>query len=83
LETDEEGRKLLWPEDRSEGYPLIICKSDGGFTYDTSDVAALDYRINDDKADWIIYVVGGEQSSHFSLLFGAAKRIGLLNQHHR
>jgi hypothetical protein len=27
--------------------------------------------------------VGNEQASHFSLLFGGAKRIGLLKPHHR
>ena len=30
VEKDEEGRYILWPEDRSEGYPLIVTKSDGG-----------------------------------------------------
>ena len=30
VEDDGEGRMVLWPEDRSEGYPLIITKSDGG-----------------------------------------------------
>ena len=117
VEKDEEGRYILWPEDRSEGYPLIVTKSDGGlsayttvwfncfvlieseiiraglnlantthlypppgFTYDTSDLAALKYRINEDKADWIIYVVDVGQSSHFNLLFAGAAKCGILDQ---
>ena len=41
--------------------PLTIVKSDGGFTYDTSDMAALKYRLEEEKADWVIYVVDSGQ----------------------
>ena len=41
--------------------PLTIVKSDGGFTYDTSDMAAIKQRIEEEKADWIIYVTDGGQ----------------------
>ena len=41
--------------------PLTVVKSDGGFTYDTSDLAALRQRIVDEKGDWIIYVVDSGQ----------------------
>ena len=33
MTDDGEGRMVLWPEDRSEGYPFIIIKSDGGLTF--------------------------------------------------
>ena len=36
--------------------PLIIQKSDGGFNYDTTDMAAIRYRANEQRADRIIYV---------------------------
>ena len=36
--------------------PLMIQKSDGGFNYDTTDLAAIRYRIDEKKADWIIYI---------------------------
>ena len=39
-----------------EKVPLMIQKSDGGFNYDTTDMAALKYRVNEVKADRIIYV---------------------------
>lgn len=51
LEEDN-GRKVMWGEKR-EGIPLTIVKSDGGFTYDTSDMAALKQRIEEERADWV------------------------------
>ncbi len=36
--------------------PLIIQKSDGGFNYDTTDMAALRYRVNEKKSDRVVYV---------------------------
>lgn len=56
-----------------EKQPLIIVKTDGGIGYDTTDLAAIDYRINILNRDWLIYVVGGEQEEHFRLLFKAAE----------
>ena len=41
--------------------PLTLVKSDGGFTYDTSDMACIRYRIFEDKADWILYVIDAGQ----------------------
>ena len=37
--------------------PLIVQKSDGGFSYDSTDLAAMHYRLIEEKADWVIYVV--------------------------
>ena len=51
---EDEGRKILWSG--KDKVPLTIIKSDGGFTYDTSDLAALRHRVEVEKADWIIYV---------------------------
>lgn len=41
--------------------PLIMVKSDGGFTYDTSDMSAIKQRIEEEKGDWLIYVVDAGQ----------------------
>lgn len=59
--------------------PLTIVKSDGGFTYDTSDMAAIKYRINEEKADWIIYVTDLGQATHFQTIFASARKAGILN----
>jgi arginyl-tRNA synthetase len=56
--------------------PVIIRKRDGGFNYATTDVATIDYRINDLKADAIWYVVGAPQILHFKQIFDIARREG-------
>lgn len=59
--------------------PLMMVKSDGGFTYDTSDMAAIKQRLLDERADWVIYVVDAGQGDHFKQIFGAAEAAGWLN----
>jgi len=49
--------------------PLIIRKSDGGFNYDTTDMACIRYRANDLKGDRLIYVTDIGQEFHFKLVF--------------
>jgi arginyl-tRNA synthetase len=56
--------------------PLIIRKRDGGFNYATTDLATIDYRINDLKGDTIWYVVGAPQILHFKQIFNIARREG-------
>jgi arginyl-tRNA synthetase len=56
--------------------PAIIRKKDGGFNYATTDVATVDYRVNDLKADTIWYVVGAPQILHFKQIFAIARREG-------
>jgi arginyl-tRNA synthetase len=56
--------------------PAIIRKSDGGFNYTTSDIATVEYRINELKRDTLWYVVGAPQSLHFKEIFEIARREG-------
>jgi arginyl-tRNA synthetase len=56
--------------------PFIIRKADGGFLYSTSDLATIDYRVKEWKADEIWYVVGVTQQLHFRQLFETAHRRG-------
>jgi len=56
--------------------PAIIRKSDGGFNYATTDVATVDYRIKDLKADTVWLVVGAPQILHFKQIFAIARREG-------
>lgn len=58
--------------------PLIVRKSDGGFGYATTDLAAIRHRVGDLHADRIIYVVGNPQAFHFQQVFGVARRAGYL-----
>ena len=56
--------------------PLIIRKRDGGFNYATTDLATIDYRVNELKANTIWYVVGAPQTLHFKQIFAVAQREG-------
>jgi arginyl-tRNA synthetase len=56
--------------------PLIIQKSDGGYNYATTDLAAIRYRINEDRADRIIYVTDAGQANHFAQFFQVARQAG-------
>jgi arginyl-tRNA synthetase len=58
--------------------PLIIRKSDGGYGYASTDMAAIRYRVDDLKADRILYVVGADQALHFRMVFAAAEMAGWL-----
>jgi arginyl-tRNA synthetase len=58
--------------------PLILRKSDGGYGYASTDMAAIRYRIRDLHADRIIYVVGAEQAQHFAMVFAVARQAGWL-----
>lgn len=61
-----------------EPLPLIVQKSDGGYNYATTDLAALNYRVQQDKATRIIYVTDASQANHFTQVFQVAKKAGLL-----
>ena len=63
LLEEDEGRKIMFAPNVS--VPLTVVKSDGGFTYDTSDMAALRHRLEEEKADWLIYVTDAGQATHF------------------
>lgn len=59
-----------------EKVPLTVQKSDGGFTYDTSDISAAKHRAEVEKGDWLIYVVDSGQSLHLESAFKAARLAG-------
>ncbi|HAZ48105.1 MAG TPA: arginine--tRNA ligase [Cyanobacteria bacterium UBA11369] len=56
--------------------PLIVQKSDGGYNYATTDLAALRYRIQQDNAERIIYVTDAGQANHFAGVLQVARRAG-------
>ena len=58
--------------------PVILRKSDGGYGYSTTDVAAIRYRLGKLGASRIIYVVGSEQHLHLEMIFAVARQAGWL-----
>lgn len=57
--------------------PVILVKSDGGYSYQVTDIATIKMRVDDLKADEIIYVVDKRQSLHFEQVFEVAEKIGI------
>ncbi|MFI9203791.1 arginine--tRNA ligase [Streptomyces sp. NPDC053048] len=60
--------------------PLIVQKSDGGYGYAATDLSAIRDRVQNLKADTLLYVVDARQSLHFKMVFETARRIGWLNE---
>ena len=58
--------------------PLIIRKSDGGYGYATTDLATIKYRVEELKADRIIYVIGAPQALHLNMVWDTARNAGWL-----
>ena len=56
--------------------PMIIQKRDGGYNYETTDVAALKHRVEVEKADRIIILTDAGQALHFDMVFQAARKAG-------
>jgi arginyl-tRNA synthetase len=59
-----------------EPLPMIVQKSDGGYNYATTDLAAIRYRIREDKADRLVYTTDVGQSNHFAQVFQVVRRAG-------
>jgi arginyl-tRNA synthetase len=77
-----EGAKCVFLEEFNgkEGAPLpaIVQKSDGGYLYATTDLAAARFRGQELRADRVLYVVDARQSLHFQQVFAIAKRAGFV-----
>ena len=82
LLVKDQGAKCVFLEGftnkKGEPLPLIVQKSDGGYNYATTDLAALRYRIEQDGANRIIYVTDAGQANHFAQAFQVAQRAGWL-----
>lgn len=60
--------------------PLMLQKSDGGYGYDSTDMAAIKYRLDQMKASQIVYITDFTQGDHFQMVFAAAKKIGWVSE---
>ncbi|VDM19495.1 unnamed protein product [Hydatigera taeniaeformis] len=73
----DNGRLILWVP--TSNVPLTIVKSDGGFTYDTSDLTAVRQRVIEEGGERIIYVVDSGQSLHLQNIYSAAEVCGFVD----
>ncbi|KAL5572530.1 hypothetical protein UlMin_022127 [Ulmus minor] len=76
LVEESKGARVIFIE--GVNIPLIVVKSDGGYNYASTDLTALWYRLNEEKAEWIVYVTDVGQQQHFHMFFKAARRAGWL-----
>lgn len=63
----------LWEAVRE---PCLVRKSDGGYLYATTDIAAIRRRVQKFKADRVVYAIDARQSLHMKQVFGASKKAG-------
>jgi arginyl-tRNA synthetase len=82
LAVESDGALCVFPDRKrfrtrdDEPLPMIVRKSDGGYNYDTTDLAAIRHRIEELGATRLVYVVGAPQKQHFDMLFAAARLVG-------
>jgi arginyl-tRNA synthetase len=80
LVTISDGAKCIYVDGftnrEGEPLPLIVQKTDGGYNYATTDMAALKHRVEVEHGTWLIYVTDAGQSQHFNMVFAAARKAG-------
>jgi arginyl-tRNA synthetase len=80
LLSESEGARCVFMDEfvGKDGSPLpvIVQKSDGGYLYATTDLAAIRYRSAELLADRVLYVVDARQSLHFQQVFSVARAAG-------
>lgn len=64
-------------DDNREIPPLLLVKSDGAMLYATTDLATVEYRVEEMQVDRILYVVDQRQSLHFEQVFRASHKTGI------
>lgn len=83
LIVESDGAKCMFMEgfENREGEPLpcILEKSDGGYNYSTTDLAAIRHRVDVEHAKRILYVTDAGQATHYAMVFAAAKKAGYLD----
>jgi len=84
LLTESDGAQCVFLEEfkgkDGSALPVIVQKSDGGFLYATTDLAAIRYRSETLGADRVLYVVDARQSLHFQQVFAVARAAGFIRQ---
>ncbi len=83
LLVESEGAKVIEVAKEDDTYtvpPLLMIKSNGSKSYDSTDLAAILERKENFNPDEIWYVVDGRQSLHFEQVFRAARLIDLIDE---
>jgi arginyl-tRNA synthetase len=82
LLVDNDGARCVFPPGFTnrdgDPLPLIVRKSDGGYGYAATDLAAIRDRVGRLGARQILYVVGNPQAQHLRMCFAVARMAGWL-----
>ena len=76
-EIDNGAEIIRLEESNKPKPPVILIKSDGGYTYHTTDLATIKMRVDQLKAEEIIYFTDSRQSLHFEQVFEGAQKLGI------
>jgi len=80
LLTESDGAQCVFLEEfkskKGDVLPVIVQKSDGGYLYATTDLAAVRYRTGTLAADRALYFTDARQALHFKQVFAVADRAG-------
>ena len=76
LAEESEGALVVWHDEvkkfsrhSERPYPFNIRKKDGASNYATTDLATILYRVEEFKADEVVYLTDARQQDHFQQLF--------------
>ena len=83
IAVDDQGAKVIFLHEISDrngrASVMIIRKSDGGYLYATTDLAALEHRAKILKANRILYFIDARQALHMKQVFSAGRLAGLVS----
>ncbi len=83
LAVEDQGAQVVFLEELADKNgkpsPVIVQKSDGGYLYATTDLAALRYRSDVLKADRVLYFIDARQSLHMKQVFTLSRKAGLVD----
>ena len=78
LSTKSDGAECVFLD--GSDIPVIVQKGDGGYLYATTDLAALEFRSKELKANRVCYVVDARQAGHFKQVFSIAKQAEMVDE---
>ncbi|EGR29994.1 hypothetical protein IMG5_144680 [Ichthyophthirius multifiliis] len=76
LLKEDDGAQCIFIEKFKKQPPLFIIKKDGGFGYDSTDMAAIKYRLKNLGCNRVVYITDIGQEPHFTYCFAASEKIG-------
>ena len=79
--VEDDGCLCIFIPGKKKQPPLIVQKSDGGFNYDSTDMAALEHRFGTLAMDKVIVITDKGQEQHFKQVFTAGDMTKLIGEH--